>query len=66
MGLLGRFFGTRRAEYEAAAAAWARSTKRAGREAGRPVSERAATRGRVEAEMDGHRMRREQLATPSD
>jgi hypothetical protein len=68
MGFLDRIFGKRRAPNAGAAddlarsqklSDRARSQKLAGHEVGQTPDEQAATRGRMEAEMDAQRERRE-------
>ncbi|MGH2583486.1 MAG: hypothetical protein ACRDJE_01075 [Dehalococcoidia bacterium] len=62
MGLFDRIFGKRGAKDGTTAADQARSEelKLRGHEAGQSPEEQAATRGRMEAEMDAQRQRREQ------
>jgi hypothetical protein len=62
MGFLTRWFGRfgrKRAPSAAATADWARGGQLAGRETGQSSEEQAATRGRMEAEMDAQRQRRQ-------
>jgi hypothetical protein len=62
MGLFDRIFGKRGAKDSTTAADQARSEhlKLRGHETGQSPEEQAATRGRMEAEMDAQRQRREQ------
>lgn len=64
MGLIERFFSKRRAGRESAAADLARSQVLSGQAIGQSDDEQVATRGRMEAELDAQRARREQSATP--
>ena len=73
MGFLNRLFGKKPSASEAAdadrargqkLADRARSEKLAGRETGQTADEQAGTRGRMEAELDAQRQRREAQATP--
>jgi hypothetical protein len=63
MGFLDRIFGKRRAGAPTTDADRARSQQLAGRETGQTLDEQAATRGRMEAEMDAQRERRNQPPT---
>ncbi len=69
MGFLDRLFGKGRAAKkqaarEATAANRARGQRIAGRETGQTTDEQAGTRGRMEAEMDAQRARRNQAPPP--
>ena len=71
MQFLDRFLGKRRARQDkrrarqaANAADLARSQKLAGRETGQTMDEQAATRRRMEAEMDAQRQQHEQATRP--
>ena len=62
MGFLNRltdWFGKKRAPSATTTADRARSGQLAGRETGQTTGEQAATRGRMEAEMDAQRQRRQ-------
>ena len=63
MGFLDRIFRKRRAGSSNTDADRARSQQLAGRETGQTTDEQAATRGRMEAELDDQRSRR---ARPPD
>jgi len=58
MGWLDRLFGKKRTPDPATAADRERSQRMAGRETGQTVDEQAATRGRMEAELDAQRQGR--------
>ena len=60
MSFLDRIFGKRRAGASNTDADRARSQQLAGRETGQTLDEQAATRGRMEAELDAQRDRRGQ------
>jgi hypothetical protein len=60
MGFLDRIFGKRRAGAATTDADRARGQQLAGRETGQTLDEQAATRSRMEAEMDAQRERRGQ------
>ena len=62
--LLDRLFGKKRAPDAATAADQARSRQMAGHETGQTADEQAATRGRMETEMDAQRERRGPPPTP--
>ena len=71
MQFLDRFLGKRRARQDkrrarqaSNAADLARSQKLAGRETGQTMDEQAATRGRMEAEMDAQRQQYERATRP--
>ena len=64
MGFLTRLFDRKRSGDAAATADRARSQQLAGRETGQTADEQAATRGRMETELDAQRVRREQPPTP--
>jgi len=63
MGFLDRLFGKKRTP-TATTADQARSRQMAGQETGQTVDEQAATRGRMEAELDAQRQ--ERAAAPAD
>ena len=63
MDFFRRLFGKKPAEREAAAADRARGQRLAGRETGQSADEQAGTRGRMEAELDAQRERRQQPPT---
>jgi hypothetical protein len=65
MGFLDRIFKKRSAGTSAVEADRARSQTLAGRETGQTMDEQAATRGRMEAELDAQRERRNQPPTAS-
>ncbi len=58
MGILDKVFGKRRAAHEAALVDQERGQKLEGREVGQTAGEIAATRLRMESELDGQRERR--------
>lgn len=60
MGFLDRLFGKKRGDSEATKADRARSGMLAGRETGQTTDEQAGTRGRMEAELNAQRERRDQ------
>jgi hypothetical protein len=62
MGFLDRLFGKKRAPTASTAADQARSRQMAGHETGQTADEQAATRGRMEAELDGQRQGRADAA----
>ena len=73
MGFLSRLFGKKPSSSEAADADRARGQKLAdrtrqakiaGRETGQTADEQAGTRGRMEAELDAQRQRRDQTPRP--
>lgn len=66
MGFLDRIFGKRGAKDSTTTADQARSEKLKlrGHEVGQSPEEQAATRGRMEAELDAQRQRREQPSMP--
>ena len=73
MGIFSRLFGKKRGPSAATAADRARGEqmadraqrqKLAGKETGQTADEQAGTRGRMEAEMDAQRQRREGPPTP--
>ena len=71
MQFLNRFFGKqrvrqakRRTQQAASAADLARSQQLAGRETGQTMDEQAATRRRMEAEMDAQRQQHQQATRP--
>jgi len=59
MGFLSRLFGKKSSDSEKGAEDRARSQSMAGRETGQTADQQAATRGRMEAEMDAQRERRQ-------
>jgi len=63
MGFLDRIFGKRRADTSSTDADRVRSQQLAGRATSQTADEQAATRGRMEAELDDQRARR---ARPPD
>ena len=63
MNFLKRIFGKQRATPSAIDADRVRSQQLAGRETGQTTGEQAATRGRMEAELDAQRERRNQPPT---
>ena len=60
MNIFKRLFGRQRATSSTTDADRARSQQLAGRETGQTTGEQAATRGRMEAELDAQRERRNQ------
>ena len=58
MGLFDRLFGKKRTPNATTTADRARGQQMAGRETGQTTDEQAATRGRMEAEMDAQRLGR--------
>ena len=64
MNVFKRIFGKRSGAQDATAADRARSQQLAGRETGQTTGEQAATRGRMEAELDAQRERRAAAAAP--
>jgi hypothetical protein len=64
MGFLASFLGKNKAAKAAAAADVARGQKLHGHEVGQSPDEIAATRGRMEAEMDAQRRERERATRP--
>jgi hypothetical protein len=66
MGFLDRLFGKKRRGSATAAADAARGERLVGQETGQTVDEQAATRGRMEAELDAQRERRTPPPASSD
>ena len=64
MDFLKRLFGKRSGGPSATDADRARSQQLAGRETGQTADEQSATRGRMEAELDAQRERRNQPPAP--
>ena len=64
MGFLTSFFNRNRIAKAATAADVARGQQLQGHEVGQTLDEQQATRGRMEAEMDAQRHKREQATRP--
>jgi hypothetical protein len=64
MGFLNTFLGKNRASKAVAMADLARGQMLRGHEVGQSVAEQAATRGRMEAELDAQRRERERATRP--